>query len=76
MVLLASLFCYKNNAIYTACRYICQDYRGMQVSDEIYKSVLSNSLFIPFKNKANENETYEGGRFIDAEIRAGEENLK
>jgi hypothetical protein len=49
---------------------------GMEVSDEIYKSILSNSLFILFKNKRDEKETYEGGRFIDAEIRAGEENLR
>jgi uncharacterized protein (DUF1684 family) len=48
----------------------------MEVSDEIYKSILSNSLFILFKNKRDEKETYEGGRFIDAEIRAGEENLR
>jgi len=35
---------------------------------EIYKSILSDSLFIPFKDKTNEKETYEGGRYIDAEI--------
>ena len=76
MVLLASLFCYKNNAIYTACRYICQDHRGMEVSDEIYKSILNNSFFILFKKWMNEKETYEGGRFIDVEVRADEKNFK
>jgi len=35
---------------------------------EIYKSILSDFLFIPFKDKTNEKETYEGGRYIDAEI--------
>jgi len=35
---------------------------------EIYKSILSDALFIPFKDKANGKETYEGGRYIDAEI--------
>jgi hypothetical protein len=37
-------------------------------SIEIYKSILSDSLFIPFKDKTNGKETYEGGRYIDAEI--------
>jgi len=35
---------------------------------EIYKSILSDTLFIPFKDDTNEKETYEGGRYIDAEI--------
>ena len=35
---------------------------------EIYKSILSDFLFIPFKDKTNGTETYEGGRYIDAEI--------
>jgi uncharacterized protein (DUF1684 family) len=35
---------------------------------EIYKSILSDSLFIPFMDKTNGKETYEGGRYIDAEI--------
>ena len=35
---------------------------------EIYKSILSDMLFIPFKDETNERETYEGGRYIDAEI--------
>jgi len=29
---------------------------------------LSDTLFIPFKDDTNEKETYEGGRYIDAEI--------
>jgi len=35
---------------------------------EIYKSILSDFLLISFKDKTNEKETYEGGRYIDAEI--------
>ncbi len=38
---------------------------------EIYKSILSDTLFIPFKDKTNGEETYEGGRYIDAEILTG-----
>ena len=41
---------------------------GKEYAIEIYKSILSDSLFIPFKDKTNEKETYEGGRYIDAEI--------
>ena len=35
---------------------------------EIYKSILSDMLFIPFKDGTNGKESYEGGRYIDAEI--------
>ena len=38
---------------------------------EIYKSILSDTLFIPFKDRTNGKETYEGGRYIDAEILPG-----
>jgi uncharacterized protein (DUF1684 family) len=38
---------------------------------EVYKSILSDSLFIPFKDETNGKETYEGGRYIDAEILPG-----
>lgn len=38
---------------------------------EIYKSILSDILFIPFKDRTNGKETYEGGRYIDAEILPG-----
>ncbi len=41
---------------------------GKQYSLEIFKSILSDMLFIPFKDKTNGKETYEGGRYIDAEI--------
>ena len=41
---------------------------GKKYTIEIYKSVLSDTLFVPFKDKTNEKETYEGGRYIDAEI--------
>jgi len=38
---------------------------------EIYKSILSDSLLIPFKDNTNGKETYGGGRCIDAEILVG-----
>jgi uncharacterized protein len=38
---------------------------------EVYKSILSDTLFIPFKDLTNGKETYEGGRYIDAEILSG-----
>jgi len=38
---------------------------------EIYKSILSDTLFIPFKDKTNGKETYEAGRYVDAEILPG-----
>jgi len=41
---------------------------GKQYGLEIYKSILSDMLFIPFKDRTNGKETYEGGRYIDAEI--------
>lgn len=41
---------------------------GKEHTLEIYKSILSDTLFIPFKDETNEKETYEGGRYIDAEI--------
>ena len=42
--------------------------KGKEYIMEIYKSILSDYLFIPFKDKTNGKETYEGGRYIDAEI--------
>ncbi len=41
---------------------------GKEHTLEIYKSILSDMLFVPFKDETNEKETYEGGRYIDAEI--------
>jgi uncharacterized protein (DUF1684 family) len=41
---------------------------GREYTMEIYKSILSDNLFIPFKDDTNGKETYEGGRYIDAEI--------
>ena len=38
---------------------------------EIFKSLLSDQLFIPFKDMTNGKETYEGGRYIEAEILPG-----
>ena len=39
-------------------------------SIEIYKSILSDYLLISFKDKTNGRETYDGGRYVDAEILA------
>ena len=44
---------------------------GKDYEIEIYKSILSDSLFIPFKDLTNGKETYEGGRYMDAEILSG-----
>jgi len=44
---------------------------GKKYTVEIYKSILSDTLFIPFKDKTNGIETYEGGRYMDAEILPG-----
>lgn len=44
---------------------------GSDYPIEVYKSILSDILFIPFKDKTNGKETYEGGRYIDAEILPG-----
>ena len=44
---------------------------GKEYAIEIYKSILSDNTFIPFKDKTNGKESYEGGRYIDAEILPG-----
>ena len=44
---------------------------GKEHAVEIYKSILSDTLFIPFKDLTNGKETYDGGRYIDAEILPG-----
>jgi uncharacterized protein len=44
---------------------------GKPVSIEVYKSILSDKLFIPFKDRTNGKETYEGGRYSDAEVLVG-----
>jgi len=44
---------------------------GRDSTIEAYKSILSDMLFIPFKDMTNGKETYEGGRYIDAEILPG-----
>jgi len=41
---------------------------GKEHSLEIYKSILSDNLFIPFNDRTNGKETYGGGRYLDAEI--------
>ena len=44
---------------------------GRELSIEVFKSILSDTLFIPFMDKTNGKETYGGGRYIDAEILPG-----
>ncbi len=44
---------------------------GKESGIEIYKSILSDNLFVPFKDKTNGKESYEGGRYMDAEILQG-----
>jgi uncharacterized protein (DUF1684 family) len=44
---------------------------GKDYTIEVYKSILSDLLFIPFKDATNGKETYGGGRYIDAEILPG-----
>jgi uncharacterized protein (DUF1684 family) len=44
---------------------------GKEYAIEVYKSILSDNLFIPFKDKTNGKETYEGGRYLEAEILPG-----
>jgi len=44
---------------------------GKEYTIQIYKSILSDALFIPFKDMTNGKGTYEGGRYIDAEILTG-----
>lgn len=44
---------------------------GKPLTIEVFKSILSDKLFIPFKDRTNGKETYEGGRYIDAEILTG-----
>jgi uncharacterized protein (DUF1684 family) len=44
---------------------------GREYTVQIYKSILSDALFIPFKDLTSGKETYGGGRYVDAEILPG-----
>ena len=60
----------------TSKRYIRYGRFNFRINDkeyaiEIYKSILSDFLLIPFNDKTNGKETYAGGRYIDAEILVG-----
>ncbi len=60
----------------TSKRYIRYGRFNFRINDkeyviEIYKSILSDFLLIPFNDKTNGRETYAGGRYIDAEILIG-----
>ena len=48
---------------------------GQEYRIEIYKSILSDNLFIPFKDKTNGKETYEGGRYLETEIQLGYQTI-
>ncbi len=41
---------------------------GKELVMHLYKSPGSDHLFIPFRDKTNGNGTYEGGRYLDAEV--------
>jgi len=41
---------------------------GKEHTLQLYKSILGDTIFIPFYDKTNGSETYEGGRYLDAEI--------
>jgi hypothetical protein len=43
-------------------------FNGKEFALELYKSILSDMIFIPFYDKTNGHDTYEGGRYLDAEI--------
>lgn len=43
-------------------------FEGKEHSLELYKSISSDILFIPFYDQTNGKETYEGGRYLDAEV--------
>ena len=41
---------------------------GKEYTLQLYKSILGDTIFIPFYDKTNGDETYDGGRYLDAEI--------
>ena len=41
---------------------------GREYALQLYKSILGDTIFIPFYDKTNGSETYEGGRYLDAEV--------
>lgn len=43
-------------------------FEGKEYSLELYKSIGGDLIFIPFYDKTTGKETYEGGRYLDAEI--------
>jgi len=43
-------------------------FEGKEYSLELYKSIGSDMIFIPFYDKTNGRETYEAGRYLDSEI--------
>jgi len=43
-------------------------FEGKEYALELYKSILGDTIFVPFYDKTNGKETYEGGRYLDSEI--------
>lgn len=43
-------------------------FEGKEYSLELYKSIGGDVIFIPFYDRTNGKDTYEGGRYLDAEI--------
>jgi len=43
-------------------------FEGKEYSLELYKSIGGDVIFIPFYDRTNGKESYEGGRYLDAEI--------
>ena len=43
-------------------------FEGKEYSLELYKSIGGDVIFIPFYDRTNGKETYEGGRYLDSEI--------
>jgi len=43
-------------------------FEAKRYSLELYKSIGGDVIFIPFNDRTNGKETYEGGRYLDAEI--------
>ena len=56
---------------YIQCGKFNFNLNGKEYSIQVYESILSETLFIPFKDMTNWRETHEGGRYIDSEILAG-----
>lgn len=48
---------------------------GKKLTLNVYQSTDSNHLFLPFRDKTNESETYHDGRYVEVEDKGGEIDL-